>query len=313
MSTMTPKTAAVIPCYRAAAHVAQVIAAMPSDIEHIIVIDDACPQKSGDVAESLGDSRVVVVRHPVNKGVGGAVVSGYRKALEMNCDIAVKIDGDGQMDPRLAHKFMAPLISGEADYTKGNRFTDFKALSSMPRVRLFGNSVLSFLIKAASGYWSMMDPTNGYTAIHRRALEELDLEKLEERYFFESDLLIRLGEVRAVVRGIPMSAKYGEETSSLSIAQTALEFPPKILNGLLRRMFLRYFVYDFNMVSIYLVLGLPLTVFGLVYGGIEWLDSVSSGAPKATGVIMLAALPLIVGFQMLLQAIAIDIASEPKR
>ncbi|MEO5373983.1 MAG: glycosyltransferase family 2 protein [Alphaproteobacteria bacterium] len=307
------KVAVVIPCYRVRAHLAGVIAGIPPEVGHIVVVDDLCPERSGEVAEASGDPRVTVVRHAVNQGVGGAMVSGYRRAMELGCDVMVKMDGDGQMDPALIGRFVAPLMEGRADYAKGNRFRDFHALRAMPPMRLFGNSMLSFLVKAASGYWSMMDPTNGYTAIHRRALEDLDLDRVAKRFFFESDLLIRLNVVGAVLTDVPMPARYGDETSSLSIPRVLLDFPPRLLRGLLRRIVLKYFVYDFNVGSLYLAVGLPLTLFGILFGAWEWIDSVRTGVVRPVGTVMLVVLPLILGFQLLLQAVAVDIAAEPKR
>lgn len=302
----------VVPCYRVAAHVGAVIAGLPAWVTHVVCVDDRCPEDSGAAAEACGDPRVVVVRHAVNEGVGGAMVTGYRTALALGCDVVVKVDGDGQMDPAIMDRFVAPLVEGRADYTKGNRFTDFRALKAMPKVRLFGNSVLSFMIKMASGYWTMMDPTNGYTAVHRRALEQLDLDRLARRYFFESDMLIRLNVINAVVQAVPMPALYGDHPSSLRVSRVLVDFPPRIARGLLKRILLKYFIYDFNMGSLYLVAGVPLLLFGLLFGGYEWFQSIDTGAARPTGTVMLVALPLILGFQLLLQAIAVDIGAEPK-
>ena len=265
-NTAAPVLAVIIPAYRVAAKVAAVIADIPPEVAHIVVVDDACPEGSGDIVAALDNKRLHLVRHTENQGVGGAVVSGYRKALELGADVMVKIDGDGQMDPAILHKIAGPVMSGEADYAKGNRFADFRTLKRMPTVRLLGNSGLSFLLKAASGYWTMLDPTNGYTAIHARALEKLELDRLDRRYFFESDLLIRLGTVSAVVVDVQMEARYADENSSLNIPKTMLEFPGKILRGLLRRLFLRYFIYDFNMASVYLMVSVPLLLFSFLFG-----------------------------------------------
>ncbi len=312
MTEKAPVIAAIIPAYRVAAQVANVVAAMPASVSHIVVVDDCCPEYSGKVATQSADPRLHVVRHEKNRGVGGAMVTGYRKALELGADVMVKVDGDGQMDPAILHRIAAPVIEGQADYAKGNRFSDFRALRRMPAIRLLGNSILSFLLKAASGCWSMMDPTNGYTAIHARTLEKLDLDRLDNRYFFESDLLIRLGTVRAVVVDVPMEARYADENSSLNIPRVMLEFPPKILKGMLRRILLRYFIYDFNIASLYLLVGIPLLLFSLVYGLYEWTDSSRTGVPRPLGTIMVVIIPLILGFQMLLQAIAFDVAATPK-
>ncbi len=308
-----PVLAVIIPAYRVAAKVAAVIADIPPEVAHIVVVDDACPEGSGDIVAALDNKRLHLVRHTENQGVGGAVVSGYRKALELGADVMVKIDGDGQMDPAILHKIAGPVMSGEADYAKGNRFADFRTLKRMPTVRLLGNSGLSFLLKAASGYWTMLDPTNGYTAIHARALEKLELDRLDRRYFFESDLLIRLGTVSAVVVDVQMEARYADENSSLNIPKTMLEFPGKILRGLLRRLFLRYFIYDFNMASVYLMVSVPLLLFSFLFGIYQWIDSSQTGIARPLGTIMVVIIPLILGFQMLLQAIAFDVASTPKR
>jgi glycosyltransferase involved in cell wall biosynthesis len=306
-------TAVVIPSYKVAAQIAAVIRSIPPTIDHILVVDDACPQDSGGRAAETGDSRVTVLRHVVNGGVGAAVATGYRKALDLGCDIVVKMDGDGQMDPAFLPALLAPLEEDRADYAKGNRFRDFRALRSMPRLRLFGNSVLSFMVKAASGYWNVMDPTNGYTAIHRRALSQLNLARLARRYFFESGLLIELNIVRAVVVDVAMPSKYGDEKSSLRIPRVAAEFPLRLASGFFKRIFLRYFVHDFNMASIYLLLGLPMFAASVSWGAYEWLESILTGEPRTAGTIMLVALPIILSFQMLLQAIQIDIAAVPRR
>jgi glycosyltransferase involved in cell wall biosynthesis len=305
--------AVIVPCYKVAESVAAVLSAIPAGVDHVIVVDDACPQGSGDRAATVGDPRVMVLRHAANRGVGAAMVTGYRKALELGCDICIKMDGDGQMDPARLGALVAPLEEDRADYAKGNRFRDFRALRAMPGMRLAGNSLLSFVVKAASGYWNIMDPTNGYTAIHRRVLSQLNLERLARRYFFESDMLISLNILGAVVRDVEMPARYGEEGSSLRISRVAAEFPLRLAAGCCRRLFLKYFVHDFNMASVYLLLGVPMFAASVAWGVYEWMQSVLTGEPRTAGTIMLVALPIILSFQMLLQAIQIDINSVPRR
>ena len=305
--------AVVIPCFKVRDHVRGVIEGIPPAARHVVVVDDGCPEGSGEAAEATGDPRVVVVRHGENRGVGAAMVTGYRKAIELGADILVKMDGDGQMDPAHLDALVAPLADGRADYAKGNRFRDFAALRAMPRLRLFANSALSFLIKVASGYWNIMDPTNGYTAIRRETLERLDLDRLSADYFFESDMLIRLNVAGAVVAEVAMPARYGEERSSVDLGRAAATFPGRLLRGLARRILLRYYIYDFNMASVYLLLGLPLVAFGVVFGAIQWSLSAATGEPRTVGTVMLVVLPIILGFEMLLQAINIDIASVPRR
>ncbi len=307
------KKAVVIPSFQVADTIQDVIRSIPESIDYIIVVDDHCPQHSGSEAERMNQRNTIVLYHERNTGVGGAMATGYRKALELGCDIIIKMDGDGQMDPQYLDELIEPLVKGKADYVKGNRFRDFPALKSMPRFRLFGNSMLSFLVKVASGYWNIMDPTNGYTAIHKRVFERLDPGKLSKRFFFESDMLIQLNIVQAAVRDVPIPAQYGHEKSSLNISTVLVQFPPRLILGLIKRILLKYFLYDFNMASVYILVGLPLFLFSVAFGVIEWADSLVTGTPRSAGTIMLVALPIIVSFQMLLQAVSIDINSVPKK
>ena len=310
---MKTNISVVIPSYKVSKYILDVIKDIPEFVNHIIIVDDKCPQNSGQIAKTSTDNRVIICYHEKNLGVGGAVITGYKKALELNSDIVIKIDGDGQMDVNYTQKLIQPILDGKADYTKGNRFTDFKALRAMPKVRLFGNSGLSFLVKAASGYWNLMDPTNGYTAISKHALEELDLDNIAKRYFFESDMLINLNIENAVVVDVEIPAKYGDEKSSLSITKTLVGFPPKLFKGLCKRIFLKYFIYDFNMLSLYLVVGLPMLFFGIVFGSIKWIEAIVSNIETSTGTIMLAVLPIILGTQFILQAIQIDMNNIPRK
>jgi len=301
----------VIPTYKVINQIEKVVKSLPYFIDNIIVIDDKCPKKSYKLVENI--DRVIVVNHNENLGVGGAVVSGYKEALELNSDIIVKVDGDGQMDSEYIESLIIPIIEDKADYTKGNRFNDFKALKSMPKIRLFGNSILSFMVKVASGYWNMMDPTNGFTAINKKAINGLNLDELAKRYFFETDMLINLNIENCVVKDIPIPAKYEDEESNLNIKNVILTFPPKMIKGLIKRIFYRYYIYDFNMASIYLAIGLPMVLFGTIFGSYQWIVSILSNIETTTGTVMLAVLPIILGVQFLLQAVSIDIDNVPKK
>jgi hypothetical protein len=199
-----------------------------------------------------------------------------------------------------------------ADASKGNRFRDFRTLQSMPWVRRIGNVLLSFLCKLATGYWTVFDPTNGFVALRREILARIQLDELATSYFFEISLLGHLYLADAAVRDVAMPARYGLETSKLRVFQVMLEFPPKLTWMLFRRLLLRYFVYDFSLVSAYLISGVPLFLFGLVFGAVKWIKYSTLGVPAPTGTVMLAALPVILGFQLLLAAIGQDVQSVPK-
>jgi dolichol-phosphate mannosyltransferase len=307
------KIGVVIPLFKVVRHIRNVIDSLPEFIDYIIVVDDKCPEFSGREVEKINDKRLIILRHQINLGVGAAMITGYKKALELGCDIIVKIDGDGQMDPAQIKRIIAPLQSGQADYTKGNRFMHVKTLRLMPKIRLVGNSILSFLVKLASGYWNVLDPTNGYTAISADTLRELDLSNIAKRYFFESDMLINLNIINAVVKDIDIPARYGDEKSSLSVCKAMIQFPPQLFKGFLKRLFLKYFIYDFNMASVYVLIGVPMFIFGIVFGFTQWRESIIFGTPRPLGTIMLIALSITISFQMLLQAINIDINLIPKK
>lgn len=305
--------AAVIPCFRVKRHILGVLAAMPALVDRIYVVDDACPEGSGSAVEDGSrDPRVVVLRHERNRGVGGATLTGYRAALEGGATIVVRLDGDGQMDPALIPRLVRPIEEGEADYAKGNRFFELGGLAAMPRLRLLGNSILSFASKLSSGYWNVMDPTNGFTAIHADVLRQLPLDKLARGYFFESDLLFRLGTIRAVVCDVPMPARYGDEASSLSVGRVAGEFAWKHLANTGKRLFYSYYLRDFNIASIEIALGAPLVAFGAWIGVTRWMESARHGTPATSGTVMLAALPVVVGIQLVLAFLSYDLSNVPR-
>ena len=309
------KIAVVIPAFRVEKEIQAVLSGIPGFVRHIIVVDDASPDSSADLVTTAAkrDKRITLIRHAKNQGVGGAVVTGFKKALEYECEIVVKVDGDGQMDPKHIPDLIAPLIAGEADYTKGNRFRDFNSLGQMPFIRRIGNLGLSFLSKAATGYWNIFDPTNGYFAIRADVLAQLPLDKLDEGYFFETSMLSRLYLLSACVQDVTIPAKYGNESSSLSIRRALFEFPLKLTRTLLRRLVLKYFIFDFSMMSIYLMAGIPLLLFGLIFGSIKWIQYASIGIPAPTGTVILPTLSVILAIQILLSAIEIDLNAAPRK
>ncbi|POA36576.1 glycosyltransferase family 2 protein [Pseudomonas sp. GW456-12-1-14-TSB6] len=306
--------AVVIPSYKVRAHVLDVINKVGPEISRIYVVDDSCPEQSGlFVEEFCSDPRVKVLKHERNLGVGGAVMTGYKAAIAEGMEVIVKLDGDGQMDPDLIMDFVEPILSGEADYTKGNRFFDLEKVRVMPRARLFGNAVLSFMAKLSSGYWNLFDPTNGYTAIHRDVLLHLPLSKISERYFFETDILFRLNTLRAVVVDVPMEAKYGDEISNLKISSIVGEFLAKHVRNFFKRIFYNYYLRDMSVASIELPFGCLMLLFGAVFGSYNWIKSIETGLQSSAGTVMLSALPLIVGMHLILAFLGHDIRSVPDR
>ncbi len=304
--------AVVIPCYRVTPFVLDVLRKIGPEVSSIIVVDDACPDFSGQmVAKHCRDQRVKVVFNQKNLGVGGATLAGYVAAVQEGAQVIVKIDGDGQMDPALIPQLVAPIVGGVADYTKGNRFYDIEGLRKMPPVRIFGNAVLSLMTKFSAGYWNLTDPTNGFTCIHAGVAKQLPLKKISSRYFFETDLLFRLNLLRAVVKDVPMHAHYGLEKSNLSIKKIVGEFLFKHARNWCKRLLYSYVVRDFTIATVEFVVGAIFISFGMIFGGLKWYEGAHTHALSSSGAVMLAAMPIILGVQMVLAALNQDVASTP--
>ncbi len=308
------RVAVVIPCYRAAETIQGVIAEVPAEISDIFCVNDASDDNLAEVLEiaAANDQRVTVISHRENGGVGAATVTGYRAAIAAGAEVIVKLDSDGQMDPRLIPALVEPILKGDADYVKGNRFFEISSVRSMPMTRLIGNAGLSFLSKLSSGLWHLFDPTNGFTAIHADVAAILPLEKLHRRYFFESDLLFRLGTVGAAVRDVPMEAIYGEEKSNLSELDALLKFPWLHLRNWFKRIFYSYFLRNFSPASLSLLVGSTLFFGGFIFGMTQWIQSASTGVPATAGTVMLSAFPILVGIQLLLNFLSHDVTASKR-
>jgi glycosyltransferase involved in cell wall biosynthesis len=295
------KIAVVIPCYRVRAQILDVLSQIDRRVNRIYVVDDFCPEKSGEFVKSnLRDSRIRVIFHSANQGVGGAVISGYKAAMEEGMDVIVKIDG------------ASPVVQGYADYSKGNRFDSLDNLVSMPKIRIFGNAILSIWSKISSGYWTITDPTNGFTAIHRKALEAINLDKVRKSFFFESDLLFRLNIANCVVVDVPMVAVYGNETSNLRIRKVLFEFPWRHSVNFLKRIFYRYYLREWSVGSFELPFGVLLLLFGIWFGLTSYFAASAAGVPTTAGQVTASAVALILGVQLLLSFLAYDVQAEPR-
>ncbi|HMK19507.1 MAG TPA: glycosyltransferase family 2 protein [Chitinophagaceae bacterium] len=305
----------VIPCYNVSRHIAEVIKNLPADVTWIIAVNDLSKDNTGNTLSDIQkeNKKLIVINHEKNQGVGGSMLTGFKKSLELDSDITIKIDGDDQMDSSYIPELIRPLIDNKADYTKGNRFRDFKSLKKMPVIRRIGNLGLSFFIKAASGYWNIFDPNNGFVAISKEMLKTINTNKIHKRYFFESSMLIELYHADAVIQEIPMKARYGDEKSSLSVTRALFGFPPKLLNAFIRRIILKYFLFDFNIASVYMLFGIPFFIIGVIYGVVNFVKYASSHLPAPTGTVVIPTLLIILGFQLLLSAVSYDITNYPRR
>jgi dolichol-phosphate mannosyltransferase len=304
------KCCVVLPAYNESLHLETVVGRIPAWVDGIIVVDDASTDDTLRVAQSLTDTRVQVHHHEKNRGVGGAMVTGFRAALDGGYDVAIKMDADDQMDAEELPVLVRPIELGLAEYVKGNRFRRTGRPSAMPGRRWFGNVVLSFLTKVASGYWHVFDPQCGFIAITAPTLRRLKLDGIARDYFFENDMLIRLNVIDARVVDVDTSSLYGDETSYVSIGRVSWSFPPRLARGFLWRFVRRHLMNDFGLIGLLAIAGFAFTLFGTLFGLYHWILSVSSGIPSTSGTVMIAVAPLILGMQMLLQALSLEVQSS---
>jgi glycosyltransferase involved in cell wall biosynthesis len=286
---------------------------IPPFVKSIIVVDDGSPDLTGSILKKISDPRLIILTHEQNRGVGAAMITGYDHAVAIGADILVKMDGDDQMDPDKLSDLIFPIVHQEADFTKGNRFLHQTQLQSMPVTRRIGNWGLTFMVKAASGYWQIFDPTNGYTSMHRCVWHNINKTRIARDYFFESSLLTEMRYINAVVEDVYIPARYQDEVSSMSIWKVLFSFPLRLLKATVRRFIYQYYLYNFSFGSLALILGMLFILFGFVWGIVYWRESQITGIPATTGTVLIAVLPIILGVQLLLQAISQDMAEIPRK
>jgi len=304
------RSCVVLPAFNEARHLAAVVDAIPSWIDGIIVVDDASTDDTLAIAEALADPRVNVIHLETNEGVGGAMVRGYRAALDEGFDIVVKMDADGQMDADELPLLVRPLQLGMAEYAKGNRFLQTGRPSGMPRLRWLGSVMLSFLTKVASGYWHVFDPQCGFTAITAPTLARLKLDGVARDFFFENDMLIRLNVIDARVVDVSTATLYGDERSSLGVGRVTSTFPARLIRGFAWRFVKRHVVNDFGLIALLTFLGAVLLVFGVAFGAYHWVESALTARAATAGTVMIAVVPVILGAQLLLQALTLEVQSS---
>lgn len=298
--------AAVVPAHNEERHIAKVITGMPAFVDHVIVVDDASTDSTSAEALATQDQRLDLIRHERNTGVGGAVVDGHNRALALGADISCVLAGDGQMDPAYLPSLLDPIVDERCEMTKANRFFSSGSFDSMPRHRVFGNLVLSFLNKLASGYWDLFDPQNGYVAVRREALEAIPLDRVSKGYSLENDFLIHLNIVGARVADVPVPAVYGEERSGIRLRRVIPQMTSLMFRGFFRRIVRKYVLWSFSPVALLLFMGMALVAFGATVG--LWAFVHTLGPETATaGTVLLAVGPLLAGIHFLTSALMLDI------
>lgn len=306
--------AVIVPAFNEERHIERTIAEMPEYVDSIIVVDDASTDGTAGKVQKLtaADSRLTLITNERNKGKGSCVVQGFQQSMESGSAITALMDGDNQMPAEHLDSLLDAVIDGNLDGAKGNRFiASPQALSSMPKYRLVGNVLLTMMTKLASGYWSIFDSQNGYWAIRTATLGRLDLRRLARRYDLENSLLINLNIIGARVRDVAIPARYADEKSKIRIWRVTPRIMATLLGGLLQRIFYRYVLYSFHPVALFLFAGIPLVLWGTGFG--IYVVITALGEPVATtGTVMMAVLPFLMGYQLLLAAFVLDILSEPK-
>ena len=305
----------VIPYYNASKEILRVVSKLPDYIHSVVIVDDKSPDPLPyEAIKQIINPKIMIyfLENKINMGVGSATKKGFKKAIEIGSKIVIKVDSDDQMDLNFIPQLINPLIKDEVEVTKGNRFRNLKALKKMPLFRRMGNLILSFLIKAATGYWNKFDPTNGFIAIKTEALEKINFSNLSNRYYFETSLLSELYFEKNKIKDISMPAIYGEEKSNMQLWKMPFVFGIRLVKTFIKRIVKEYFLYDFNIGSLYVLVGFPLFIFGVVYGIYEWIYYATINKFAPTGTIMIVTLSIILGFQLILQAVQYDIINAPK-
>jgi len=302
--------AAVVPAHNEAAHIRDVISGLPGTVDHIVIVDDKSSDDTAELAETSGDPRVHVIRHERNTGVGGAIISGHKRALELGADIDVIFAGDDQMDPAYLEALLDPIVDEGYGFTKANRFYSSTSYQGMPAYRVFGNVLLSFANKAASGYWNLFDPQNGYTATSAEVLRRIDLDAISQGYEFENDYLLNLNILDVRARDIPIPARYGSEVSGIKLRKVIPAIGGMLFAGFFRRVFLKYVVGSFSPIALFLFSGLLLWLWSAVFGAWTIYETIGPGS-ATTGTVLLAVVPFLMGFQLILTALTLDIQASP--
>lgn len=301
--------AVVVPAYNEEQLIGRVLETMPAIVDKVIVIDDTSSDKTSEKALSYMPAfqdRLIVIRHEKNLGVGGAIVTGHKKALELGMDVVAIMAGDAQMDPSELEKILTPVVEGKCDYAKGNRFFNGEAWQHMPKVRFMANAGLSMLNKIASGFWNVADPQCGYTAISSTALKGLPLDSISKGYHFENSMLVNLNVQNMSVLDVPIKAIYGiGEKSGINEVWALFSFSQYLWKTFLWRLKEKYVIRDFHPLVLFYFFGLITFIFGLIMGGYLTIYRLFVGLVQSTSALF-ATFLFISGLQLILFAMWFD-------
>jgi glycosyltransferase involved in cell wall biosynthesis len=305
------KIAVVVPAYQEERLIGETLSSIPEYVDKIYAVDDGSTDRTFEIMQEFAkkDSRIICIKHDKNRGPGAAIVTGYRRALQDKMDIVAVMAGDNQMDPAYLPDLLEPIIEGRADYTKGNRLLNPEYRKGMSKWRFFGNSILTFLTKIASGYWQVIDPQNGYTAISRRALERIDLDSIYPWYGYPNDILVKLNVYGFRVIDVPHPARYGREKSKIKYSRYILKVSWLLLRDFFWRLKMKYIILSFHPIVLFYLFGIVFTLLGTFIGLYTLYYKFVLGGPLfVRGV--LSALLFIIGLQFLSFAMLFDMQAE---
>ncbi|HUD07737.1 MAG TPA: glycosyltransferase family 2 protein [Candidatus Saccharimonadales bacterium] len=308
------RVAAILPCYNEEKLISKTVTTMPDFVDEIIAIDDCSKDTTWQVITDLAkkNKRVQPIHLDVNEGIGGAYLHGFKKALDDSIDLVVTMAGDAQCNQDYISNMIDTLIDNNLDYVKANRFVHLGALKQMPKYRRIGNIIVTILTKFSTGYYSIFDSQNGYGVLRSKTLEKMSFETIGRRYDYENTLLITLSIMGAKVKDEPVPAIYGDEVSTIPVFKTTLRALVVVWKGFWKRIYYKYVIYGFHPIALFLFSGIILSLLGISYGIFILLEKIIRNLSPSTGTVMLCVLPLILGFQLLLTALTMDVNNEGK-
>jgi glycosyltransferase involved in cell wall biosynthesis len=306
------RVAAIIPAYNEEKLITKTVETLPDFVDAAVCVDDCSTDSTWEVLSKLAkkNKKVVPIHLDVNEGIGGAYIHGFERALDDGMDLIVTMAGDAQCNPDYIKNMIDTLLTENLDYVKANRFVHLEELKAMPKYRRIGNTIITILTKFSSGYYSIFDSQNGY-GVHRRSnLEKLNFDHIGRRYDYENTLLIAMAIMGAKIKDEPVPAIYADEVSTIPVFKTTMRALKVIWKGLWRRIYYKYVVYNFHPIALFLLGGLLLGGVGTLYGLFLVIEKIVNNVTPSSGTVMLSVLPIVLGFQLLLSAITMDMNNE---
>jgi glycosyltransferase involved in cell wall biosynthesis len=306
------KIAVLVPCYNEETLAAKTIDTVPEFVDKIVAINDGSVDDTLKVLRQLEkhNKRLDVLDNGVNEGLGKSLLNAFEFLQDTDIDAMGIMAGDAQMDPEYLSKLLDVLVDEDIDVAKANRFSQFHSVESMPSYRRIGNIVVSILTKFATGYYKLFDSLNGYVVYRKSIIDKIPKDIIGHRYEYENTMLVALSIVGAKIHDVPVPAVYGEETSTINLFGTTFKTLKVLNKGFWKRIYYKYVLYSFHPIALFLFSGLFASIIGLAWAIFILYAKIFQNISPSTGTVMLVVLPLILGFQLILTAIIMDVNYE---